>query len=85
MKHGYENVMELFIKKLISQSNQEIVKEILDRVEEEVIENTPRYLKGGELRTQYFAKGWNECKAEQRQKLTQLRQSNNLLGEKEKL
>jgi hypothetical protein len=82
MKHGYENVMELFIKKLISQSNQEIVEEILDRVDKEVIENIPRYLKGGKLITQYFAKGWNECKEEQRQKLTQLRQSNNLLIKK---
>lgn len=29
---------------------------------QEIEAATPRYLKGGEPRTQYFAKGWNECK-----------------------
>jgi hypothetical protein len=77
----YEEVKD-FIKDLLSQSNQEIVKEILDRVDKEVIgENTDESeaLSQNDLIKICVE---NTLKAEQRQKLTQLRQSNNLLGEK---
>lgn len=33
-------------------------KEMVEKVEQEI----PRYLKGGKIRNQYFAKGHNECK-----------------------
>lgn len=33
-------------------------KEVIEKIEQSI----PRYLKGGELRNQYFVKGYNECK-----------------------
>jgi hypothetical protein len=88
-EHSFDETwhyLDKFIKDLLSQSNQEIVKEILDRVDKEVIgEDESGWCDcmggwhGVESETQ---KDRNGLRTEQRQKLTQLRQSNNLLGEK---
>ena len=73
--------LEDFIKDLLFQSNQEIVKEIdKDLIGELAIIKTtePYYFQN----MNPIPKEQYEFLLEQRQKLTQLRQSNNLLGEK---
>ena len=57
------------IERLLSQSNDRLLGEIEKYFEN----NIPRYLKGGELRNQYFVKGWNECREEQRKALSDIR------------
>jgi len=37
-------------------------KEGAMKVMEKVKYGVPRFLKGGEIRNQYFVKGWNECR-----------------------
>jgi len=72
---GDLSIMISTLKHLLSQSNQEIVKEILDRVDKEVIgadEDPNKVLY--ELPPIHR----NNFREEQRQKLTQLRQSNKL-------
>jgi len=94
-----QNELVNFIKDLLSQSNQEIVKEILDRVDKEVIGEDLRHATNtdgeriyeqnegnvdiGEIMNdlQKDIETQNFLKQQQRQKLIQLRQSNNLLGE----
>jgi hypothetical protein len=74
-----QNELVNFIKNLLSQSNQEILdrvdKELIGYIESERFGDEFSFIRGKAI-------GRNELRWEQRQKLTQLRQSNNLLGEK---
>jgi len=47
-----------------TQLKASILPQLLKEIEEKIEGSTPRYLKGGELRNQYFVKGWNECRDE---------------------
>jgi len=71
---------------LIASVQQEIVEEILDRVDKEVImgDETEPTFDIGNVIDGYKIPVRNELKQTQRQKLTQLRQSNNLLVKNKK-
>lgn len=49
---------EVIIYRKLKQLQADARKEMVEKVEQEI----PRYLKGGKIRNQYFAKGHNECK-----------------------
>jgi hypothetical protein len=54
------------LSELISQQREELIKLIK--------ESTPRYIKGGELRTQYYAKGYNDFREDVIKYLSQQRE-----------
>ena len=54
-----------FISDLLASERQRCVEAIEN--------NMPRYLKGGEIRNQYFAKGWNEAIDQAKHNLEQMK------------
>ena len=71
--NDYFFISEEEYKNFISQSNQEIVKEILDRVDKEVIGDYVDIHKFINYENRVRAEGRNRLRSKQRQKLTQLR------------
>jgi hypothetical protein len=66
-KHfDYDHFLNIWVAKDITYGMDEFLADELSRQKKKIIDKInsqiPRYLKGGELRTQYFAKGWNESK-----------------------
>jgi len=76
------------IKSFIQTEIDKAVEEVLDRVDKDLpksmdyVENTGLTNNMDIALYNQRKDAWNECVEQQRQKLTQLRQSNNLLGEK---